>query len=356
MRVRNTLSKTVTLFCSDSMYNRENLLCPVWDTDTMYFESLTFTDGESQLMFEADEIISFYDSHIEKEYKLDVDFTVENRKVKLLPKTEIFSFTSDELYPCEPIPGHSFPMGEKNILFYEEHFFHDRQYAITYKIKKNTWEGHKPSSARGYIPATMQKLTRGEPLKVTLLGDSICVGANASGFTGAQPFLPSFSGLLTEELENRFGSKIDFHNPSIGGKDSKWGAETVEENVNFRKNDLVIISLGGNDSFTPVETYLANIKHIIDRIKYVHPSTEIIIMSPTYANELLKGTFHGNQPLFIDKMESLTGPGIALADITNLQRELLKHKRYIDITGNNINHPNDFFHRIIAQYMIAMFN
>ena len=344
------------MFCSDSMYNRENLLRPVWDTDIMYFESLTFVNGESLLMFEPEEIISFYDSHIKKQFKQGEDFKIEGRRVLLCPDSEIFSFREEQLYPAEPIPGHTFPMGEKNILFHEEHFYHDRQYAVTYKIKENTWKGHRPACARGSIPSTMQKLTKGEPLNVTLFGDSVCVGANSSAFTGAEPYLPSFSGLLIEELERKFASKIDFHNPSIGGKDSKWGAQTVDENVNFRKNDLVIISLGGNDSFTPAETYIDNIRYIIDRIKYFHPSTEIIVMSPTYANELLKGSFHANQPTFIDSMDVLKAPGVVLADITSMQKELLKHKRYIDVTGNNVNHPNDFFHRMIAQYMISMFN
>ena len=338
------------------MYNRENLLRPIWDTDVMYYESLTFVNGESLLMFEPEEIISFYDSHIQKEYKPGKDFNIEGRKITLCENTEIFSFTEDELYPEEPIPGHTFPMGDKNILFYEEHFFHDRQYAVTYKIKENTWKGVKPVSARPYLPVTMQKLTRGEELNVTLLGDSVCVGANASGFTEAEPYLPSFSGLLIEELEKKFGSKINFHNPSIGGKDSKWGVESVSENVNFRRNDLVIVSLGGNDSFTPPDVYLNNIKTIINSIRYVHPSTEIIVMAPTYANELLKGSFHANQPTFIDYMADLKNMGVALADITNMQKELLNHKRYIDVTGNNVNHPNDFFHRMIAQYMIGMFN
>ena len=338
------------------MYNRDNLLRPVWDTDIMYFESLTFVEGESELMYEPEEIISLYDSHIKKEYKIDKDFKVEGRKVYLLPNTEIFSFTKDELYPAEPIPGHTFPMEDRNILFYEEHFFHDRQYAITYKVKENTWSGHRPSSARGYFPATMQKLTRGEPLNITLFGDSVCVGANASGFTDADPHLPSFSGLLIDHLQSRYGSKIDFHNPSIGGKDSKWGADTVEENVNFRRNDLVIISLGGNDSFTSPDDYIKNIQSIIDSIRNKYPATEFIVATPTFANKLLKGTFYANQPVFTDHIHKLKGRSVAIADITNMQKELICHKRYIDITGNNVNHPNDFFHRILAQYFIEMFN
>ena len=59
--------------------------------------------------------------------------------------------------------------------------------------------------------------------------------------------------------------------------------------------------------------------------------------------------------IFSEYMDALIAPGIAKADMTNMQKELLKHKRYIDITGNNINHPNDFFHRMHAQYYIEMF-
>lgn len=338
------------------MYNRDNLLRPVWDTDIMYYDSLTFVEGQSQLMYEPCEILSFYDSHNRKEYKENVDFKVEGRIITLLPGTDIFSFTEDELYPHEPIPGHTFPMEDRNILFYEEHFFHDRQYSITYKIRENTWSGHRPSHTAHHFPKTMDKLKNGKPISITLFGDSVCVGANASGFTDADPHLPSFSGLLIDYLKNKFGSQIDFHNPSIGGKDSRWGAETVEDNVNFRRNDLVIVSLGGNDSFTDPDEYIKNIQAIIDSIRIKYPETEFIVATPTFANKLLKGTFYANQPIFTEHIHKLKGDNIAIADITNMQKELIKHKRYIDITGNNVNHPNDFFHRILAQYFIEMFN
>ncbi|MBQ4602918.1 MAG: SGNH/GDSL hydrolase family protein [Clostridia bacterium] len=337
------------------MFNRNNMLIPVWDTDMMYAEALTFVDGKSILMYEPEEIISLYDSHLKNEYKLGVDFTVNGRDITLNEGSPIFSFTSDELYPAEPVPGHSFPMGNKNILFYEEHFFHDRQYAVTYKIKENTWNGHRPKSARPYLPKTFEKLDKGAPLNITLFGDSISVGANASGFTGAEPYLPPYADLFVQWLESRYGSKIDFHNPSVGGKDSQWGVDTVEENVNFRQNDLVIVALGGNDSFTEPEKLVENFRAIIGAIRAKYPETEFVVTATSYANELLKDSFCGNQMIFSEYMDALVEPGIAKADMTSMQRELLKHKRYIDVTGNNINHPNDFFHRMHAQYYIEMF-
>ena len=337
------------------MFKREELLIPVWNTDIMYAESLTFVDGESLLMYEPKEIISLYDSHLKTEYKLGVDFVVEGKRIFLTKESPMFSFTTAQLYPAEPIPGHSFPMGDRNILFYEEHFFHDRQYAVTYKIKENTWQGHRPVSARPHLPRTFEKLDKGQPLKITLFGDSISVGANASGFTDAEPYLPPYAELFMEFLRSHYGCEIDFHNPSVGGKDTQWGVDTVEENVNLRQNDLVIIALGGNDSFTPPEKLLENFRYIIGAIRAKYPETEFIVTATSYANELLKGSFYGNQMIFSPYMDSLVEPGVAKADMTSMQTELLKHKRYIDITGNNINHPNDFFHRMHAQYYIEMF-
>ena len=33
---------------------------------------------------------------------------------------------------------------------------------------------------------------------------------------------------------------------------------------------------------------------------------------------------------------------------------MLKHKQYWDLTGNGVNHPNDFGHRIYAQVLTSL--
>ena len=45
---------------------------------------------------------------------------------------------------------------------------------------------------------------------------------------------------------------------------------------------------------------------------------------------------------------------MALADLTSVWTELLKHKRDWDLTGNGVNHPNDFGHRLYAQVLSAL--
>jgi hypothetical protein len=63
------------------------------------------------------------------------------------------------------------------------------------------------------------------------------------------------------------------------------------------------------------------------------------------------------QPLFPqyrDALSQLGGPGVALADMTSIWTELLRHKKDWDLTGNGVNHPNDFGHRIYAQVLSAL--
>ncbi len=47
-------------------------------------------------------------------------------------------------------------------------------------------------------------------------------------------------------------------------------------------------------------------------------------------------------------------PGVALADMTSIWAEMLKHKKDWDMTGNGVNHPNDFGHRVYAQVLSAL--
>ncbi len=59
-------------------------------------------------------------------------------------------------------------------------------------------------------------------------------------------------------------------------------------------------------------------------------------------------------PQYRDALAELTGPGVALADLTSVWTELLKFKQDWDLTGNGVNHPNDFGHRVYAQVITAL--
>ncbi len=59
-------------------------------------------------------------------------------------------------------------------------------------------------------------------------------------------------------------------------------------------------------------------------------------------------------PQYRDGLASLCKDGIALADMTSVWTEFLEHKRDWDMTGNGVNHPNDFGHRVYAQVLSTL--
>ena len=77
-------------------------------------------------------------------------------------------------------------------------------------------------------------------------------------------------------------------------------------------------------------------------------------MATSLPNPLVKTApfyFWAYQDEYADALRKLCGPGIALADIQGVQKSLMQRKRYIDLTGNLLNHPNDYLARIQAQVL-----
>jgi hypothetical protein len=44
---------------------------------------------------------------------------------------------------------------------------------------------------------------------------------------------------------------------------------------------------------------------------------------------------------------------VVFADVTDAWDFVRKNKSYYDLTGNGLNHPNDFGHRVIANVVIS---
>ncbi|MEI7733536.1 MAG: hypothetical protein WCO56_28460 [Verrucomicrobiota bacterium] len=40
--------------------------------------------------------------------------------------------------------------------------------------------------------------------------------------------------------------------------------------------------------------------------------------------------------------------------MTTLWSQMMERKRYHDLTGNGVNHPNDFGHRLYAQVLLGL--
>ena len=340
-----------TAFAQNDLVDKS--MKPFWKGKIIYDESVLMISkngqpAEASLLFKPKRIISVKNAGQNIEYKEGVDWEYKDGKLKLLPGSEAIFMTDTELYPDST--KKSFPkQGGGRILFNEGSYFHERQLAVTYKHKKNEWKGIIPKYEGENLPHTIDLLKKKQSAHILLYGDSIAAGANSSSKSKAEPNLPDWGTLIIEKLKRFYNTDIKFTNTAVGGKDSKWGLNNVQKEVVDHNPDLVIIAFGMNDGTgrIPVETFGENISSIIKSVRSKNEKAEFILVSTMLPNP--ESFFVGKQAEFKYELEKLIAPGIVLVDMTDVHRELLKYKSYQDLTGNNINHPNDFLIRWYAQ-------
>jgi lysophospholipase L1-like esterase len=325
-------------------YSFDEMIMPFWSGNTICNEFMLMTSysggtPEAPFLFTPTGIISVKNSYLNLNYTQGSDWYYENGKLKLPAGSRITYVNYSELNPPSPTEGH---------------YYHDRQIAVTY-THNGVWNGPVPQYAGSNMPNTLSKLTHGQPVKLVLYGDSISAGYNASGFTGALPYMPSWGLLVVDKLQRTYGSAVTFKNPSVAGTQSSWGVSNVHTLVTSENPDLVIVAFGMNDGTAGVSsvTFKSNIQAIINDVRATNPNAEFILVAPMLANP--DSSYAGSQASYKSELQTLTGVGTVLADMTGTHQELLKTKKYGDLTGNNINHPNDFLIRWYAQEAVGVF-
>jgi len=349
------------------MLTLEQKMRPIWETDIVWEESLTMVKdkngvAKAPLLYTPKQILAVTNAAGTIVYEENRDWMWQEGQFCLTPESRIFSFEFDEMYPENEIPEHSFPMQEGYLLFEEGDFFHNRQIAVSYTCERGQWTGTKPTYSADKLPRTTTRLKKGESLRIVLYGDSISVGANASGWMNKEPYQPFYGELLCQELTRRTGTQVEFINPSKGCMESVWGADNVDELVNSHEVDLLIVAFGMNDGDKMPEEFAENIRRLVKGVLAKQKETEIILVATSTPNPQLtdeRAKFWGNQIFFKPVLDQLADEmsketGIAVADITGMQAFLHSRKRFVDTTGNHVNHPNDFFHRCYAQFLAGM--
>lgn len=252
--------------------------------------------------------------------------------------------------------------GKHWLLFSETGLFHKMQVRISY-THKDAWTGFVPVPSPTKLSVTKQKLAAGDPLDIFVFGDSISTGANCSKSLNLAPFSASYPELFVEMLHKRFPkSEIRLKNESVGGQSSEWGAHQVSKILrqagNF-KFDLNIIAWGMNDSTGKRSTklYLRNIAKHVKLIKQKNPTAEFILVGSSLPNPLWNGAHHDLLYAYAEGLRRMAVEGesaIEFANVTQLWRDILERKNYYDLTGNGINHPNDFGHQLYAQVIATL--
>lgn len=346
-------------------YDLDIYMKPLWQGDVVYNETLMFVGKEdfAPLLYPAVEIISVRSYDLKKEYVRGVDYEYIEKLngIILTENTEMPHIPLDEYYPSDYRPGESFPctLPEREyISFREGDYFSSKQVAVTYRhTGKNNLPA--PKSQKEAFAGVIEKMQKNQAPKILFYGDSITVGGNSSGFVGCAPYADVWAKMAFDSMIKKYGcTNAEYVNTAVGGWSSQNGINALEESVIAYVPDAVFIAFGMNDtSLTPTQ-HIEKIKTMVSRIRAALPDTAICLVTTMLPNEAVEG-FYGSQYAFAEEyftyLEELKAAGeskVCVANVTEMHKRILEVKRYYDMTGNNVNHVNDFMARVYAQTVV----
>ncbi|MFO1005751.1 MAG: SGNH/GDSL hydrolase family protein [Planctomycetaceae bacterium] len=343
---------------------RAELLRPFWEGEVTEGESVLFIkegpdgEGRASVLFPIQEVLTVRNSAGDVTYENGKDYVwkPDSREIVLPPGSRIPAHSTQDLR--RPAKSQQYQLthrdGKGEIMFGGRLEYAEMQTCITYRHAAGQWTGKLPKFDENVLSRSIHKLQNKEPLSIVVLGDSISAGANASGMYDAAPYQPAYPELLKIHLEKQSGAPVTLANPSVGGMSAPWGVTQVDT-VLKSNPDLVVIAFGMNDSSgrSPAD-YQDAIKQTINKIREKKPECEFILVASMLGNHnwvTLKNELFGQ---YRNKLNELTSPSVALADLTSVWEKFLRLKQDWDQTGNGVNHPNDFGHRVYAQVISAL--
>ncbi len=346
---------------------------PAWASEIVVRESSVVlqekpeADGVARLAFPPAEIlqVTTADRGDMLPYTLAEDGTIRFSHALLQPNVDLRGFMirgidaidPDAFFPPKDSPNsyqHRVGNPEQNLLYQPGRWFHDRNVEITYKRDLTQEPLTKTSVVYGELPKTMARLHAGQPLTLAISGDSISTGLDASVMTSAPPFQPGYPELVVAQLQVDFDSQITLKNRAVAGWSVANGVADLETLL-AEQPHLIIVAYGMNDvGRRDPQWYADQTRSIVQRVQATSPETEVLVVATMVGNKEWIHTPREMFAMYRDELKAMVGPGVALADLTAVWELLLKRKHDNDLTGNGLNHPNDFGHRLYAQAVLQL--
>jgi lysophospholipase L1-like esterase len=355
-------------------------LLKVWEGDTVFEEPVCFSNKEDYsvgecLLYAPSQIIKVTSSDGSCLYEKGKDFTVCGNKIYLTADSRI-PVLNKNIY-CAPFRGESdkewlrMVGGEYYVKIFPE--LYKYQVLVTYRHEEG-WNGFIPENKSAALPCTMQRLVNKKHLNLVFYGDSITAGWEASGcdenvidmytlkefhnYIHRSPYMPAWATLVTNEIMERYGhNDIIKVNRGAGGSTSAWGDTNAAALINEHNPDTVILAFGMNNFWIEPEKYKQEITGIISTIRSKSPDCEFLLVSPMVPNSEIQCYINNkielHQKVLFDIQNTM--PGVAAVPVNTMFHELIRcGKKYMDISGNCVNHPNDFSVRIYAQVILSV--
>ncbi|MBQ3894236.1 MAG: SGNH/GDSL hydrolase family protein [Clostridia bacterium] len=355
----------------------------VFTGDYVKNETVMFIDkGDTkELLYKIDKVISVTSYNGKKKYVEGEDYEVVDGKLRVTENSKIPCITSKKYYKGDGTLVVDVDGESKSVYWGEGTVMTNYQVNVEY-THSDTWNGYKQKCFAHIYDKLYAKLEAGEDVTVVFYGDSCTYGAASSFTYGYAPRQYSYALLVTNALADIFGYTVHYEKPTLEGtgpvprKDyvagergtityinNSVGGWTTSNGVsNFDKYakpyiekhgcDLFVVDLGGNDGDLAPEKTAENDRKIINKALELAPDAGVVIIS-TLLNRP-GSNWAGNdalqEPYLVKLSEELRNSGVpcAVCGITSMTASVLEHIKFEDFSGNNINHPNDFWARLYA--------
>ena len=284
-----------------------------------------------------------------------IDYVISDNRVELLNRSFPYyreGWLQNQNVPQE-IPSENLQYGIEGCLLLDPVYMRETQFLASYDCERTKLP--KSVSDVLCLPITYQKLRNQKRLKVVLFGDSISNAANSSWELGWEGY-EHWCVAALKEIERIYGATIEFENVSLSGSGTEWAKEAVTEKFSGQDADLAIIAFGMNDApdGMSVEKFTQNISEIMERIKALKSDTEYILISTPVPNKDCAYVYK-EQEHYVRGLRMLEDTGITVLDMTTVFLWMLRRKRYCEISGNNLNHPNDFGYMFYTDALKELF-
>lgn len=343
----------------------------IWDCNTrrVHGESCMFAGKETaSLLFPAEKILRGLQPGSAREYLpgRDYSFVKGNSVICRTQGSALPFLTAGELSPA---PEHAILYPEENnnaitggpggtlLRFDNRDFFSRVQIEVDYVAEEIDFPV-VPDRQTERLPRFRRKLKEGKSLTIALVGDSISEGYNATGFVKVPPFTQPWIEQFSNSLAARFGTRNVLRNCGVNGGGSSSAFRNGERWL-LPGTDLLIVAYGMNDFMSLAATqYIENIVHILEEMRKVSPETEFLLVTSMSGNPIWRGSAPGPDRVFAEALRDYvlcTDCSIALADVFSIWQETVRRKGFYSMTGNGVNHPNDFGHRLYASVLLDLF-
>lgn len=356
---------------------------PFWEGDTVYHETVMFYAGRTmaKLAFPIKSVVSVRSYDLQTEYVAGRDYIVEKGRLVIPAGSQIPVYENvADLVTCDD--AYSFDMPKVNM--WEANSWR-WQVCVTYKHTK-TWKNasYQVKDNGAVFDKLRAKFESGAAVNVVAAGDSIVSGWEASRFSKKELIykrdkpvseypvkkkstwkvcgwqsLPTWgvkewARQVVSGLKDEYGNKnISYENVAISGTTSDVMAD--ETNYDYlmagKNSDLFILGYGMNEFSMSLEQSRANYEKILSYLFARDNDATVLLVSPFVPNMPNLGWLANYEQMLYQVAAQHKNVGVA--PVYSMCTQLLNSKKVLDYGANELNHPNDFMHKVYAQVCLA---